>query len=296
MREKIKRVLGRGASAVLGLGLAHYGLRISDLATVDKGTQVLLLLRFRELARSGGPLPRLDEVGFRAFSQTIEDGILVYLFALVGTDSMRAVEIGSGDGIECNTANLVVHHGWSALMVDGDAYQIERGRNMYARRAETWVHPPSLVTAYVTAENIEALLQKHGFHEDVDLLSIDIDGIDYWIWKSIRSIRPRVVVVEFNNIWGPEHAVTVPNNPEFHRMRTPEYNGASLAAMVKLGREKGYRFVGANRFGYNAFFVREDLARDLLPEASLESALTHPYVKHRWKTQRPASLEGWIQV
>lgn len=297
MREKIKQTIGRGASAVLGLGLAHFGYRLGDLTAVDKGTQILLTLRYRELARSGAPLPRLDEVGFRAFSQTIEDGILLYLFGLLGTESLRAVEIGAGDGLECNTGNLVVHHGWSALMIDGDPVQIDRGRRMYGRRAETWIHPPTLAQAHVTVENVEGLLAEHGFDRDVDLLSIDIDGNDYWIWKALRSPRPRVVVIEFNNMWEPDRAVTVRYDPSERGGRAPDYHGASLAAMVKLGREKGYRFVGANRYGFNAFFVRDDLGAELLPEVSVESALAHPYARHRQETARPrADLAEWVEV
>jgi hypothetical protein len=116
----------------------------------------------------------------------------------------------------------------------------------------------------VTRENINDLVSSHGFAGEIDLLSIDIDGIDYWVWEQLTSCRPRVVIVEYNPFLGADRSVTIPYDPEFdrHRFDVPRfaYYGASLRALVKLGARKGYRLVLVEPRGVNAFFVREDLA------------------------------------
>jgi len=237
-------------------------------ASLDRKLQILLSLEYRHLS---APLP-FSDIQFRSYSQNGEDGILLYLFSLIGTTNRLAVEICAGNGIECNTANLIINHGWRALLFDGDPANVESGRRMYAGLADTWISPPQLAQAWVTRENVNDLVRQHGFTGAIDLLSIDLDGNDYWIWQALDAIQPRVVVVEYNGVIGPDRAVTIPYDPQFRLdfSRTPYYCGASLAALVKLGREKGYRFVGSERLQFNAFFVREDLAGDRLPEAAVE--------------------------
>lgn len=278
--------------------LAPYLESAAATARVDKGVQVLLGLRYAELVRLRAPLPSFDAVGFRCYSQNEEDGILLFLFSLVGTTNKRCVEIGAGDGVECNTANLVINHGWTALLVDGDPANVARGTAFYARCPDTWVFPPRFVHSWVTAETVDRLIASHGFAGEIDLLSIDIDGNDYWVWKAIESARPRVVVIECHNIWPADRAVTVPYRPDFDKLAVhPDYSGASLAALVKLGRSKGYRLVGANRYGFNAFFVRDGLAEELLPEVSAESCLRHPQALAGQRTRR-LEVEGfeWLEL
>jgi hypothetical protein len=134
----------------------------------------------------------------------------------------------------------------------------------------------------------------------VDLLSIDVDGVDYWIWEAITCIRPRVVVVEVQVIWADARAVTVPYSPDF----TPQmvdgfgaYSGASLPALVALGRAKGYRLIGSQQYGFNAFFMRNDVGADLFPEACASDCLRHPFVA--WARDRLLPLvqdREWIEV
>jgi hypothetical protein len=271
-----------------------------DTARVDVGAQLILSAGYRELALRGGPFPPLRDVAFRSYSQNQEDGILLYLFALIGTTNRIAVEICAGDGIECNTANLVINHGWTALLVDGDEKRVARGREFYARRRETRVWPPTFAQQWVTAENVNELLTEHGVTSPIDLLSLDLDGVDWWIWKAISVIDPRVVIVEYQDIWGPERAVTVPYDAGFRaefRDRAPDYAGASLAAFVKLGREKGYRLVGCEPLGFNAFFVRDGVGEDQLPEIDPASCFGHPKVAwgRRVRLPRVAHLD-WVDV
>lgn len=261
-----------------------------SLGRVDTGTQLLLRFKYRELAREGSPFPHFSEVEFRNFSQNGEDGILLYLFSLIGEGTRRAVEICAGDGIECNSANLILHHGWTALLVDGNPDRIGRGRAFYAGCQDTWMWPPTIVEAWVTAENVNDLIRAHGFAGEIDLLSLDMDGVDYWIWKAVDCISPRVVVLEYQDLWGPDRSVTVPYDPNFRAYWVeglPDYGGASLAAFVKLGRQKGYRLVGCERLGYNAFFVRNGIGDDILPEVAAETCFTHPRVQQRIEMRLP---------
>ena len=264
---------------------------------VDPGTQRLLYWKYRDLARGGGAPPSFDEVGFRAYSQTNEDGILLYLFALLGTTDRRVVELCVEEGIECNAANLIVNHGWVGLLFDGSERNIAAARRFYARCRDTWIKPPDLVSAWITAENVNTLLQTHGFTGEVDLLSIDIDGMDYWIWKAIECLRPRVIVVEYSNGFDPGQAVVCPYDADFGRAGKPlGQAGASLAALVALGRAKGYRLVGCNQFAFNAFFVRAGLAPDLLPEVSAAACAE---VSHRRYGRPPGPVPrppGWVEV
>src|SRR5262249_1319080 len=141
-----------------------------------------------------------------------------------------------------------------------------------------------------------ALIAEHGFSGEVDLLSIDVDGVDYWLWKAIDGIRPRVVVVECNTLIGPDRSVAVPYRPDF-RSEVPGHAGASPAALVKLGRQKGSRLVGCQLYGFNAFFVRDDLGADLLPEAPVARCYDHPHAG-RAVEQGRRELGGvpWVEV
>lgn len=271
--------------------------KLDQVPAVNKGTQILLMLRYQELLRSGAPLPSLQDVEFRAFSQTGEDGILLYLFALIGATNRRAVEICAGSGITCNTANLIINHGWQGLLFDGNREQIRFGQRFYARHEDTYLSPPRLVHAWITRENVNQLIADHGFAGELDLLSLDLDGVDYWIWEAISCVQPRVVVVEFANMWGPERAVTVPYSPDFRgRAIHPYYAGASLMAFVKLGRRKGYRLVGSQRHAFNAFFLRADVGEELLPEVDPRSCFTHPQSR-TWAHILPQVADyHWVEV
>jgi hypothetical protein len=250
---------------------AQWGRVLNEVACSSRAVQHLLCHAYRGAA--AGQLP-LSETEFRCFSQNGEDGILLYIFALVGTTNKKVVEICAGNGIECNAANLIINQGWSGLLVDGDEDNIARGRRFYESCRETVVFRPVLTSAWVTAENVNDLVTRHGFAGDMDLLSLDVDGMDYWIWNALTCIRPRVVIVEFNARWGPERAVTLRYRPDFKEdwHRHPWSHGASLSAFVHLGRQRGYRLIGTNRSGPNAVFLRSDTGTDRFPEISAAEA------------------------
>ena len=276
--------------------LANTGAHPRRYRGPDQAVQNLLLLHYRDLIAAGRPLPTFGDVEMRFQSQNGEDGIILLLIAAVGTDCKRSVEICAGDGIECNTANLLLNHGWTGLLVDGGEELVTRGREFYEWGTEAFSYPPTLRQAWVTAENVNELIRESGFDGAVDLLSIDMDGMDYWVWKAIECVRPRIIVTEFNDAWGPYESVAVPYDPNFSWETGSLYLGASLAAMCKLGAEKGYRFVGTQRYGFNAFFVREDLARDTVPTAKPEDCLGHPKARSQMARLGEVVDRAWVRV
>jgi hypothetical protein len=266
-------------------------------------SQLVLVMKYRELLHRGDPLPSFRDVGFSVYSGADEDGVLLYVFAVIGSTNRRLVDIGAAGIGASNSANLLINHGWTGLLVDSNQESVRDARAHYDTNPATKSYPPKIVHAWVTAENVDALLTEHGYAGELDLLMIDIDGVDYWIWKAIKSLSPRVVVVEYQDIISPDLALTVPYRPDFQasdyevNRTSNDYVGASLLAMVKLGREKGYRLVGCNRYGWNAVFVRNDLSLEFLPEVNTESCLSHPWNEYG-RTERFPRVQhmNWVEV
>lgn len=260
--------------------------------TTEQLAQVLLRQQYRNLINCGSPLPDFGDVEFRCYSQNGEDGILLYIFSLIGTTNRKALEICAGDGVQCNAANLIINHGFQALLFDSSTEQIERGRAFYAAHPNTLISPPQLMKAWITAETVNDQVASH-FVGEIDLLSLDIDGNDYWIWKALTIVRPRVVVLEFNASCGPHIAASMSYKSDYQLdySATPYRCGASLAAFVKLGRSRGYRLVGSQLLGFNAFFIRNGIGDHLLPEVTAEQL----YARHGprdWEAEANAIMSG----
>ncbi len=286
LKHRLKRSLSKRLRDLLG-----------QEAYNEVAAQKSLMQQYQVLATDHGQaLPSLLEVGFRKSSQFEEDGILLYLFSLIQPLNRICVEQCAGNGRECNTANLIINHGWWGHLFDGDADNVRRGNAFYAQNRDTFLHPPRFTQAWLTAENINELLLKSGVSGAVDLLSLDIDGMDYWVWKAIEVIDPQVVVCEIHNLIPPELALTVPYAPNFV-CKSEFYRGASLAAMSKLGRDKGYRLIGMHRFGFNAFFVRDGVAEGLLPVVDPATCLNDPYTRQVREQHWPAASKlDWQTV
>ncbi|MDP3431569.1 MAG: hypothetical protein Q8T04_01190, partial [Bacteroidota bacterium] len=212
---------------------------------------------------------------FRVFSQFEEDGILLFIFSVIGMDNKTFVEIGSDDGINSNSANLVFNFGWHGLFIDGNKHSIERGRKFYGKYPHPWAYSPKFICDLVKRENINQIIQEAGISGEIGLLSIDIDGNDYWIWDALEVVQPQVVIIETHNEFGFEDIV-VPYDPNyFYPGKHPVYHGASPIAMTKLAKQKGYRLVGANELGFNFIFIKNGIAEEFIPEVSVESVLQH---------------------
>lgn len=175
----------------------------------------------------------------KVFSQNGEDGIIEYIFSTISEKSKFFVEIGVWDGLECNTRNLMENKGWNGIMIDSKKSSNELIKN-----------------EFVTAENVEDIFTKHDVPNSFDLLSIDIDFNDYWVWKAITNYQPRLVIIEYNSSVNPSESKVVKYDPNATWDGT-NYFGASLLALVKLGFSKNYILVGCDSYGINAFFVKK---------------------------------------
>ncbi len=249
-----------------------------------------LFLDYQGLAKKGA-LPPVADTGFRVFSQFEEDGKLLFIFSVIGMKSKIFVEIGSDDGVNSNSANLYFNFGWHGLFIDGNPGSIKRGRKFFSKYPHPWFYKPEFVCAKVTRENINQLIKDAGIEGEIDLLSVDIDGNDYWIWDALEVIDPRVVIIETHNEFGLNNIV-VPYDPDyFYPGKHPIYHGASPVAMTRLAKRKGYRLVGANELGFNFIFIKQGVADDQIPEVSVESVLQHPSVEEGYKKFEP--IKEW---
>jgi hypothetical protein len=207
----------------------------------------------------------LEECEFKVFSQFGDDGIIQYLIHQAGSLSKRFIEFGVGTYTECNTRFLLENNDWDGLVFDGD----EEGINYIHHESLYWLHNLTAVTAFLTCDNINTVFKQYGYSDEIGLLSIDIDGNDYWIWEKIEVVNPVIVVIEYNALFGRERAVAIPYDPSFNRYHAHYsglYWGASLKAFCHLAKQKGYVFVGCNSAGNNAYFVRKDRLGKITPQ------------------------------
>jgi hypothetical protein len=216
--------------------------------------------------------------------------MLLFIMAALGTLEGVFLYLGSGDGVNSNCANLVLNFGWRGTFIDGNESNTAKGRAFYERHADTWAYPPAFVCAMITRENINQLLIEAAVPSEIDLLPIDIDGNDYWVWDAISVTVPKVVIIETHIEFGMNNIVVPYDKNYVYPGRHPNYHGASPVAMERLARRKGYRLVGANRYGFNTIYVREGLA-PMLPPVPVESILSHPRNKERAALFEP--IKGW---
>lgn len=219
---------------------------------------------------------RLESFGFKVYSQNEEDGILEEIFNRLGIVEGRFCEIGVQNGLECNTLYLI-HKQWRGAWIDGDL----PGINAALARFDSLIpHRLGLTHAMVTAENVNTLIEAscRGVAE-LDLLSIDIDGQDIHLLQALTS-RPKVICIEYNAKW-PAHLSKAPvYKPGYQWTVGSDYMGSSLKAITEVATAKGYRLVGTNITGANAFFVRADLAGDRFPDDASPEALYNPARYH----------------
>jgi hypothetical protein len=212
--------------------------------------------------RQSADVADVRQAEFRVFSQWGEDGIIQYLLARVPIERKVFVEFGVENYTESNTRFLLTHDYWAGLVIDGSAKNID-----YIRRDPIyWAANLKAECAFVTQENINGLLARNGITGDIGLLSVDIDGNDYWVWQAIDTISPRIVVCEYNSQFGPIAEVTTPYDAAFVRDTahfSKIYYGASIGALNTLAARKNYSLVASNSAGNNVFFVRNDLVGPL---------------------------------
>ena len=223
----------------------------------------------------------IKENEFRVFSQWGEDGIIQFLIRNINIPNRIFVEFGVENYTESNTRFLLVNNNWSGLIIDGSLENV----NYIKKDPIYWQHNLKVVMSFVDKTNINKTIAENGIEGEIGILSVDIDGNDYWVWQSINVINPAIVVAEYNFRFGRDKAVTTPYDPNFVRTQahySTIYYGASLKALYLLAQKKGYAFVGCNTAGNNAFFVRRDLKPDCIKELTVEEG----YVAGQFRESR----------
>jgi hypothetical protein len=270
LRRAIRRLLGLDEDrASLWSGIqtlqADIGVLRQELGVVRSDLDVARVLVGRSMSEqiaNKGRLPSLQGAEFKVFSQFGDDGIIQYLVRYLGIEATTFVEFGVGDYRECNTRFLLINNNWRGLIMDGNEQSVAKIK----KDPVCLFYDLAVAREFITRENINDLLLRHGFKGPIGLLSIDIDGNDYWVWEGVEIVDPAIVVCEYNSVFGHTRALTTPYDPAFVRGEAHYsnlYYGASIKALCCLAIRKGYAFVGSNSNGNNLYFVRRDRLADL---------------------------------
>ncbi len=252
MRAKILTIIRQIARRAFGIS--------PQLAMLQREIDENGILAARVLInqmKSLGLFENIQDAEFKVFSQWGDDGIIQYLVHHLKIEPQTFIEFGVQNYRESNTRFLLMNNNWRGLVIDGRREYID-----YIMKDDVyWRYDLTAVCAFVDRDNINGIFVENGFEGEVGMLSIDIDGNDYWIWDAINVVEPVLVIVEYNSFFGDQYAITIPYDPKFDRTQAHYSNlywGASLKALCLLADKKGYEFVGSNSNGNNAYFVRKD--------------------------------------
>lgn len=225
----------------------------------------------------------LHDVEFRVFSQFGDDGIIQWLTTHLNIPNKTFVEFGVEDYSESNTRFLLMNDNWTGLVIDGS----EENISSILRSDYYWQHELTAKCAFIDRENINSLISVPSMAPEIGILSVDLDGNDYWVLESITAVSPVVLIVEYNCVFGVERPVTIPYDPSFRRASAHHSNlywGASLRAFEQLCAKMGYAFVGCNSAGNNAYFVRREKLNGIVREISVEEG----FVVSKFRDSRDA--------
>ncbi|CAD72673.1 MAG TPA: hypothetical protein DDX19_22655 [Rhodopirellula baltica] len=206
-----------------------------------------------------GPDAPLAKAEFKVFSQYGDDGIIQHLIHHINLPRRHQVfvEFGVEDYQESNTRFLLVNDNWRGLIIDGSEVNMNSVQNSDLH----WKYDLTAIAMFINRDNINDIIKNAGISGPIGILSVDIDGNDYWVWESIDVVDPTIVIAEFNSVFGDERTITIPYDPSFVRQQANDphlYYGASLAALCHLAQSKGYAFIGCNTAGNNCYFVKRD--------------------------------------
>lgn len=245
---------------------------------------ILSIGQIQSKLNSINKIEKISDSEFKVFSQWGEDGIINYLVENLNIENTTFIEFGVEDYEESNTKFLLLNRNWKGFVIDSSLDYINKIKNSQLY----WKYSIIAFQAFITKENINQLMQSSGFKKQVGILSIDIDGNDYWIWNEINVIEPSIVIIEYNSRLGKEKSYVVPYDSNFKRKLAHYsmiYYGASLKALIKLATQKGYAFVCCNKAGNNAFFVKKELLNDKVREADINDG----YVENNFRESRDNS-------
>jgi len=226
-----------------------------------KKTYMLGLSHILNIRKNYDNISSISDVDYKIYSQFGEDGIIDFILRKLNIEKPKFVEIGVGDYTESNTRFLFESRTAKGLIIDC----LEDLSSKVSKNLKLWKGDLKIEEIFVSSENINSVLEKNNFEKDIDFFSLDIDGIDYWIIKSLPVNFSKVAVIEYNPIFGHEYEVTVPNIDKFDRTSYHYSNlcyGMSLKALVKIMELKNFYFLGSNLRRNNAFFVSKNFNKD----------------------------------
>lgn len=234
----------------------------------------------------------LNDYEFKVFSQRGEDGIIQHLIKNVSIENETFIEFGVENYMESNTRFLLMNNNWRGFVIDGSSKAMESLK----KREWFWAYQLEAKNAFITKENINQLMSESKF-SDLGLLSIDIDGNDYWILEELdfSVLNPSILICEYNALFGSDRAISIPYDSSFYRTKAHYSNlyfGASLSALTYIANKKGYALIGCNKNGTNAFFVRRDLLNGMIQEKSIKEAFCEDYCRQSRDLNFNLSLVG----
>lgn len=230
---------------------------ISRLDQESENTKMTLGKLHSKQVKSMEALENIQDAEFKIFSQWGDDGIIQYLINKIEIPNKTFIEFGVENYYEANTRFLLMNDNWSGLVMDGSVENVKQITNS----EYYWKYDLTAINAFIDLNNVEGLINSVNWGIELGILSIDIDGNDYWIWEKIKNVNPIIVIIEYNSVLGIDKAWSVPYDDKFSRTQahfSNLYYGASLLSLCDLAEEKGYYFVGCNSAGNNAYFVRKD--------------------------------------
>lgn len=256
MRKLIRRI---SQKVISFLGLAPVNQISSGLSKFVYPSSAILIQTYLEKNLWNNPryqeFDRLARYSKSIYTNNGVDGIMAEIFRRINTTNRYFIEFGA-HSIRNNTSYLLLNN-WTGLWLEGSPDAVKKlNKNLQFLVKENKL---KIQSAFITAENIEELFALHKVPASFDLLSIDIDGNDYWVWKAINKYKPRVVVIEYNALFPPDQKWVMEYHPN-HRWDGSSYFGASLKSLELLGKSKGYLLVGCDFTGTNAFFVQQKYA------------------------------------
>jgi hypothetical protein len=286
MRANILQIIRQIATRAFGIS--------PQLAMLQREIDEAKILAARVLINqieSLGLLENIQDAEFKVFSQWGDDGIIQYLVQHLEIEPKTFIEFGVQNYRESNTRFLLMNNNWTGLVIDGCREYID-----YIVKDDLyWRYDLTAVCAFVGRENINNIFAENGFEGKIGILSIDIDGNDYWIWNSINAVEPVLVIVEYNSSFGDQYAITIPYEPKFNRTQAHYSNlywGASLKALCLLAEKKGYEFIGSNSSGNNAYFVRKDRIGKLRKLSAEQGYVRAKYRESRDRKGRLTYISG----
>jgi len=237
--------------------------KIKSLLFIDRllknQNELKILLGKTEISnRKRNKNKKLNDFELKVFSQFGDDGIINYLVSNIKIFNKKFIEFGVENYEESNSRFLLEGYAWKGLIIDNSQSNIDHIKS----QEYFWKYDLKAINNFITEDNINKIFLNNKFSGKIGLLSIDIDGNDYWIWNSIKVINPSIVVIEYNARFSSKESKVIPYKKNFDRSKSKIgniYYGASLMALYKLGKKKGYSLVGTNKNGNNAYFVKKKL-------------------------------------